>query len=169
MGGISTALNHPGVVHVPASMPGHEPGRRRRTYTPARTHHAGGGLMDARRTIPGGALATAASGRVDDRRPRAHAQGQRGVEGEERVHASDGVPEPDTPSALTQQPPDRIATPQSVDATSRVMSRFRFFFFKNHRRDPGLVAKAATSARGHRRGAKGERRDGEPANVGASY
>tara|TARA_B100001758_G_scaffold217855_1_gene204943 strand:- start:87 stop:563 length:477 start_codon:yes stop_codon:yes gene_type:complete len=116
VGGISTALNHPGVVHVPASMPGHEPGFvPPHIYASTYSHHAGGGLMDARHDDPmrGFGYGGVGTGSMID--GRGHTlKGRAALKARNAFMRQTGFLEPDTPSALTQQPPDRIATPAIV-------------------------------------------------------
>ena len=119
-GGISTALNHPagvhGVVQVPASMPGHEPGFvPPHIYASTYSHHAGGGLMDARRDDPGRGFGYGGVGTGSMIDGRGHTlKGRAALKARNAFMRQTGFLEPDTPSALTQQPPDRIATPAIV-------------------------------------------------------
>ena len=119
-GGISTALNHPNVhgvsLQVPASMPGHEPGFvPPHIYASTYSHHAGGGLMDAHQHDPmrGFGYGGAGTGSMID--GRGHTlKGRAALKARNAFMRQTGFLEPDTPSALSQQPPDRIATPAIV-------------------------------------------------------
>jgi len=108
VGGVTAALNHlgvPGVVQVPASMPGHEPGFvPPHIYASTYSHGAGGGLMDARMLGTGSMI----DGRGHTLKGRA------ALKARNAFMRQTGFLEPDTPSALSQQPPDRIATPAIV-------------------------------------------------------
>jgi len=105
VGGVTAALNA-GVVQVPASMPGHEPGFvPPHIYASTYSHRAGGGLMDDARMLGTGSM-------IDGR---GHTlKGRAALKARNAFMRRTGFLEPDTPSALSQQPPDRIATPAIV-------------------------------------------------------
>lgn len=112
LGGVSAAIKN-----VPASMPTHEPGfMPPHIYASTYSHHSGGGLMDAYahegRGAAGMGVGFGAGSMIDGR---GHTlKGRAALKARNAFMRQTGFLEPDTPSEMDQQPPDRIATPAIV-------------------------------------------------------
>jgi len=112
LGGVSAAIKN-----VPASMPTHEPGfMPPHIYASTYSHHSGGGLMDAYahqgRGAAGSGFGIGAGSMIDGR---GHTlKGRAALKARNAFMRQTGFLEPDTPSEMDQQPPDRIATPAIV-------------------------------------------------------
>ena len=130
VGGVPTALDHPGVRgvvrdvparsgtfrDVPASMPGHEPGFvPPHIYASTYSHRPGNpGSMDAH-DDPQRGFGYGGDGTGSMIDGRGHTlKGRAALKARNAFMRRTGFLEPDTPSALSQQPPDRIATPAIV-------------------------------------------------------